>query len=110
MATTRPETILADVALAVHPEDTRYHNLIGKRVQHPLLPDKSIPIIADDRVLRDLGTGVLKITPAHDFTDYEIGKEHGLALDVTCLDETGSVTDEFVTYAGMNRFQVGIFR
>lgn len=77
VATTRPETLLGDVAVAVHPEDTRYQHLIGKNVNLPLC-NRSIPIIADETVEKDFGTGCVKITPAHDFNDHETGKRHAL--------------------------------
>ena len=73
IATTRPETILADSAICVHPEDERYKDVIGKEVIIPIA-NRAIPVIADDVVERDFGTGALKITPAHDPTDYEVGK------------------------------------
>lgn len=79
VATTRPETLLGDQAVAVHPEDSRYTDMIGKQVVLPLT-GRTIPIIADDAVDKTFGTGAVKITPAHDFTDYEIGKRHDLAL------------------------------
>jgi valyl-tRNA synthetase len=79
VATTRPETLLGDAAVAVHPEDERYRHLIGKRVRLPLA-DRSIPVVGDDFVDREFGSGVVKITPAHDFTDNEVGARHGLAL------------------------------
>jgi valyl-tRNA synthetase len=79
VATTRPETLLGDAAVAVHPEDERYRHLIGKRVRLPLA-ERLIPVIADDFVERDFGSGVVKITPAHDFTDNEVGARHGLPL------------------------------
>ena len=77
VATTRPETMLGDAALAVHPEDERYRHLIGRQVRLPLA-DRLIPVIADDFVEREFGSGVVKITPAHDFTDNEVGARHGL--------------------------------
>ncbi|MFC0309221.1 valine--tRNA ligase [Gallibacterium trehalosifermentans] len=79
VATTRPETVLGDTAVAVHPEDERYQSLIGKTVVLPLA-NREIPIIADDYVDREFGTGVVKITPAHDFNDYEVGKRHQLPM------------------------------
>ncbi|HGO5854089.1 TPA: valine--tRNA ligase [Mannheimia haemolytica] len=79
VATTRPETMLGDTAVAVHPEDERYQALIGKSVILPLA-NREIPIIADEYVDREFGTGVVKITPAHDFNDYEVGKRHGLPM------------------------------
>ncbi len=79
IATTRPETMLGDTAVAVHPEDERYQNLIGKTILLPLV-NREIPIIADDYVEKDFGTGAVKITPAHDFNDYEVGKRHNLPM------------------------------
>src|SRR6202022_1990753 len=104
VATTRPETIFADVAVAVHPEDPRYANLIGKKVMRPLSP-APIPVIADSAVERDFGTGALKITPGHDQTDAEIGERHGLeAKSVIGFDAkmTGDVEQQFV---GLDRFK-----
>jgi valyl-tRNA synthetase len=79
VATTRPETLLGDAAVAVHPDDDRYRHLIGRRVRLPLA-DRLIPVIADEFVEREFGSGVVKITPAHDFTDNEVGARHGLPL------------------------------
>ncbi|MCE5388368.1 MAG: valine--tRNA ligase [Acidithiobacillus sp.] len=79
VATTRPETLLGDVAVAVHPEDPRYQHLIGKRLRLPLV-DRLIPIIADEYVEAEFGSGCVKITPAHDFNDYQVGQRHGLSL------------------------------
>ncbi|MEO8159884.1 MAG: valine--tRNA ligase, partial [Arenimonas sp.] len=79
VATTRPETMLGDTAVMVHPEDERYAHLVGKRVRLPLT-DREIPIIADAYVDREFGTGVVKVTPAHDFNDYAVGQRHGLPL------------------------------
>ncbi|MFY8061857.1 MAG: class I tRNA ligase family protein, partial [Arenimonas sp.] len=79
VATTRPETLLGDTAVMVHPEDERYAHLIGKTVNLPLT-DREIPIIADDYVDREFGTGVVKVTPAHDFNDYAVGQRHGLPM------------------------------
>jgi valyl-tRNA synthetase len=103
IATTRPETIFADVAVAVHPSDARYRDLIGKRVMRPLLA-APIPVIADESVDPAFGTGALKITPGHDFTDYEIGQRHHLPeISVIGLDAKlmGAVEPEFV---GLDRF------
>ncbi len=80
VATTRPETILGDTAVAVHPADERYQALVGRTVRIPFV-DRDVPIIADDVVERAFGTGAVKITPAHDFDDFETGKRHGLAPD-----------------------------
>jgi valyl-tRNA synthetase len=86
VATTRPETLLGDSAVAVHPEDERYKHLIGKQVRLPIA-ERSIPIIADDYVDREFGTGVVKITPAHDFNDWQVGQRHKLvAISVLTLD------------------------
>ena len=79
VATTRPETMLGDVAVMVHPEDARYAHLVGKQVRLPLC-DRTIPVIADDYVDRAFGTGVVKVTPAHDFNDYAVGQRHGLPM------------------------------
>ena len=103
IATTRPETIFADVAVAVHPDDERYKHLIGTMVLRPLAPSP-IPVIADPAVEREFGTGALKITPAHDQTDFEIGERHSLpSPTVIGFDGrlTGDVESEFV---GMDRF------
>lgn len=89
VATTRPETMLGDSAVAVHPEDERYKSLIGKFVLLPLV-NRLIPIIADDYVDREFGTGCVKITPAHDFNDYEVGKRHNLPL-INVLDKNAAV-------------------
>lgn len=89
VATTRPETMLGDSAVAVHPEDERYKSLIGKFVLLPLV-NRLIPIIADDYVDREFGTGCVKITPAHDFNDYEVGKRHNLPL-INVLDKNAAI-------------------
>ena len=89
VATTRPETMLGDSAVAVHPEDERYKSLIGKYVLLPLV-NRLIPIIADDYVDREFGTGCVKITPAHDFNDYEVGKRHNLPL-INVLDKNAAI-------------------
>ncbi len=89
VATTRPETMLGDSAVAVHPEDERYKSLIGKFIELPLV-GRLIPIIADDYVDREFGTGCVKITPAHDFNDYEVGKRHNLPL-INVLDKNAAI-------------------
>ena len=91
VATTRPETMLGDTAVMVHPEDERYAHLIGKTVKLPLV-DREIPIIADEYVDREFGTGVVKVTPAHDFNDYAVGLRHGLPM-ITVLTLEGTVPD-----------------
>ncbi|MCQ2736612.1 MAG: valine--tRNA ligase [bacterium] len=103
IATTRPETILADAAICVHPEDDRYKSFIGKEVIIPLT-DRAIPVIADEVVERDFGTGALKITPAHDPTDYEAGKRHNLPSYIV-IDENGKMNSEAGKYCGMDRFE-----
>jgi valyl-tRNA synthetase len=104
VATTRPETMLGDTAVAVHPEDDRYRGLIGREVVLPLL-DRRLPIIGD-AILVDpaFGTGVVKVTPAHDFNDFETGKRHGLPL-IAILDEAGRVNANGGPYAGLDRFE-----
>jgi valyl-tRNA synthetase len=104
VATTRPETMLGDVAVAVHPDDERYQALIGKELQLPLC-DRRIPVIADDTVEKDFGTGCVKITPAHDFNDFAMGKRHGLQpLSIFTLD--AKVNDNApAAYRGMDRFE-----
>ena len=104
IATTRPETILGDTAVCVHPEDERYAHLKGKRVLLPLL-GRSIPIIQDDYVDREFGTGCLKITPAHDENDYHIGIRHKLpSIDI--LNDNGTLSKEAGMYIGEDRFEV----
>ncbi|MGC3980377.1 MAG: valine--tRNA ligase [Steroidobacteraceae bacterium] len=103
VATTRPETMLGDTAVAVHPEDERYQHLIGKQIKLPLT-DRLIPIIADDYVDREFGSGCVKITPAHDFNDYEMGKRHNLPL-INIFDASAHLNDAVPTqYQGLERF------
>jgi valyl-tRNA synthetase len=103
VATTRPETMLGDSAVAVHPEDERYAHLIGRMVELPLT-GREIPVIADDYVEREFGTGCVKITPAHDFNDYEMGRRHGLPM-INILDDNAAINDEAPqAYRGMDRF------
>lgn len=103
IATTRPETMLGDTAIAVHPEDERYQALIGKKAILPLL-DKEIPIIADSYVDREFGTGAVKITPAHDPNDFEVGNRHNLPW-VNVMNPDGSMNELAGKYAGMDRFE-----
>ncbi len=105
IATVRPETIFADVAVAVHPDDPRFEALIGRRVRIPLT-ERSVPVIADDAVERDFGTGALKITPAHDQTDFEVGERHGLARP-SVIDRQARLTSELVpaAFRGLDRFE-----
>lgn len=103
VATTRPETILGDTAVAVHPEDPRYQKYIGRKVIVPIL-EREIPVIADDYVDREFGTGALKITPGHDPNDYEIGQRHNLPV-LSMLDREAKVTEIGGPYAGLDRFE-----
>ncbi|HEV3105779.1 MAG TPA: valine--tRNA ligase [Trinickia sp.] len=104
VATTRPETMLGDAAVMVHPEDERYAHLIGKRVKLPLA-EREIPVIADDYVDREFGTGVVKVTPAHDFNDYQVGQRHGLPLiEILTLD--AKINENAPEpYRGLDRFE-----
>ncbi len=102
VATTRPETMLGDTAVAVHPEDERYKDLIGKKVILPLI-GREIPVVADDYVELEFGTGVVKITPAHDFNDFEVGLRHGLDK-INVLDESGIINAAGHQYEGLDRF------
>jgi valyl-tRNA synthetase len=103
VATTRPETMLGDAAVAVHPDDERYQHLIGQTVQLPLT-DRLIPVIADDYVDPEFGTGCVKITPAHDFNDYAMGQRHDLPL-INIFTVDAAINDEAAgNYAGMDRF------
>ena len=90
IATTRPETLLADQAVAVHPKDKRYKKFIGKKVILPIV-NKEIPIIADEMVDMEFGTGVVKITPAHDPADFETAKRHNLRMDYAVIDKSGAI-------------------
>lgn len=103
VATTRPETLLGDTAVAVHPEDLRYQHLIGAKVALPLT-DRTIPIIADDYVDREFGTGVVKITPGHDFNDYDVGLRHHLPI-MNILTADAHLNEEVpALYRGLDRF------
>ncbi|MCG8413904.1 MAG: valine--tRNA ligase [Pseudomonadales bacterium] len=103
VATTRPETMLGDTAVAVHPDDERYKHLIGKQVRLPLT-DRLIPIIADDYVDQEFGTGCVKITPAHDFNDYDMGKRHDLEI-INVFTADARINEEApAAYQGMDRF------
>jgi valyl-tRNA synthetase len=103
VATTRPETILGDSAVAVHPEDERFMNLVGKKAVVPML-DREIPVISDEYVDREFGTGALKITPAHDPNDYEIGMRHNLAF-INVLNKDATINENGGPYQGMDRFE-----
>ena len=103
IATTRPETIMADAAICVHPDDERYHYLRGKKVLIPLI-NREIPVIEDDYVEKDFGTGCLKVTPAHDINDYRIGQRHNLpVLDI--IDDHGCLNEKAVILVGEDRFE-----
>ena len=103
VATTRPETLLGDAAVAVHPDDERYRDLVGRHGRLPFL-DRRLRILADDAVDRAFGTGAVKITPAHDPADYELGKRHGLAA-ITVLDEEARINDAGGEFAGLDRYE-----
>lgn len=103
LATTRPETMLGDTAVAVHPEDERYKHLVGKKCILPLV-GKEIPIIADSYVDREFGTGVVKITPAHDPNDFEVGNRHNLER-INILNDDGTMNENTGKYQGMDRYE-----
>jgi len=103
VATTRPETMLGDTAVAVHPEDERFRALIGKTVELPLT-HREIPVIGDEMVDRAFGTGAVKITPAHDPNDFEVGRRHQLA-EISVMTEDGKMNSAAGSYAGMDRFE-----
>ena len=102
-ATTRPETMLGDTAVAVHPEDERYAHLVGKTVRVPFV-DREIPIIADAYVEREFGTGVVKITPAHDPNDFEVGKRHNLP-EINIMNDDATINENGGKFAGMDRYE-----
>ncbi len=106
VATTRPETILGDTAVAIHPKDLRYRKFIGEKVIVPIL-GRVIPVITDEYVDREFGTGALKITPGHDPNDYEIGERHGLAI-ISVLDESARVNENGGPYDGQDRFEARV--
>lgn len=103
LATTRPETLLGDTAIAVHPEDERYKDYVGKTVTLPLV-GREIPIIADNYVEKDFGTGVVKITPAHDPNDFEVGERHNLPI-ITVMDESAVMNENAGNYQGLDRYE-----
>ncbi|WP_291632991.1 valine--tRNA ligase [Clostridium sp.] len=102
IATTRPETMLGDTAVAVNPKDPRYIHLIGKKIMLPLV-DREIPIVADDYVDIEFGTGAVKITPAHDPNDYQIGKRHNLP-EIVVLNENATISEGYGKYSGLDRY------
>ena len=103
IATTRPETMFADQAIMVHPNDERYQNIIGKEVYIPGT-DKKIPVIADEYVDIEFGTGCVKVTPAHDPNDFEVGKRHGLSMPL-CMNDDGTMNSMAGKYEGQDRFE-----
>ncbi len=103
IATTRPETLLGDTALAVNPNDERYKDVVGKKVILPLV-HREIPVVADDYVEMDFGTGVVKITPAHDPNDFEIGLRHDLPV-INVMTDDAHIVDDYPKYAGMDRYE-----
>ena len=103
IATTRPETMLGDTALAVHPDDERYTDLIGKKVILPIV-NREIPVVADEYVDKEFGTGVVKITPAHDPNDFEVGKRHDLPV-INILNDDATINENGGKYAGLDRYE-----
>ncbi len=103
LATTRPETLLGDTAVAVHPDDERYKDMVGKTVILPIV-HREIPIVADTYVEMDFGTGVVKITPAHDPNDFEVGLRHKLPV-INVLTDDAKIVDDYPKYAGMDRYE-----
>ncbi|WP_132993700.1 valine--tRNA ligase [Gordonia zhaorongruii] len=106
VATTRMETMLGDTAIAVHPDDERYRDLIGTELEHPFL-DRKIPVIADGYVDPEFGSGAVKITPAHDPNDFAIGQRHGLPM-ITIMDEVATVTGTGTQFDGLDRFEARV--
>ncbi|MBU3092486.1 valine--tRNA ligase [Clostridium sp. CM028] len=102
IATTRPETMLGDTAVAVNPKDPRYTHLVGKKIMLPLV-NREIPIIADDYVDIEFGTGAVKITPAHDPNDYQVGKRHNLP-EIVVLDENAAICEGYGKYSGLDKY------
>ncbi len=102
-ATTRPETMLGDTAIAVNPEDDRYKDLIGKKVMLPIM-NREMPVVADDYVDMEFGTGVVKITPGHDPNDFEVGKRHDLEI-INIMNDDGTINENGGKYAGMDRYE-----
>ncbi len=103
LATTRPETLLGDTAVAVNPNDERYKDLIGKTLILPIV-HREIPVVADEYVEMDFGTGVVKITPAHDPNDFEVGLRHNLPV-INCMTDDAKITEDYPAYAGMDRYE-----
>ena len=104
VATTRVETMLGDTGVAVHPSDERYGDLVGKQARHPFFPDRSLPIVADEAVDEVFGSGAVKVTPAHDANDFEIGERHGLAK-ISILDEQARLNSVTGRFEGLDRYE-----
>ncbi len=102
VATTRPETYLGDTAVAVHPEDPRYKKFIGKKVKLPII-GREIPIVGDDAVSREFGTGAVKVTPAHDPTDFDIGTRHQLPF-INVMNPDATINENGGPFQGQDRF------
>ena len=105
VATTRPETMLGDTGIAVHPNDERYQHLIGKKARHPFIENRVMPIVADTYVDKDFGTGAVKITPAHDPNDFQLGSRHNLEF-INILNDNGTMNENTGSFAGRRRFDV----
>src|SRR5207245_2676927 len=105
IATVRPATILADVAVAVHPDDYRYRDVVGKEVIVPFV-ERRVPVMADERVEPEFGTGALKVTPGHDPADFEIGRDHGLP-ELTVIDPHGRMNADARELAGLTQEEAG---
>ncbi|PQE07696.1 hypothetical protein CJF31_00007519 [Rutstroemia sp. NJR-2017a BVV2] len=103
VATTRPETMLGDTGIAVHPQDDRYKDFVGKTARHPIIPGRKLRIVADEYVDRDFGTGAVKLTPAHDHNDFNLGKKHDLPF-INILNEDGTLNSNAGPFAGEKRF------
>ena len=108
VATTRPETMLGDTAIAVHPDDERYKHLVGKNAVHPFVKDRLMPIVADDYVDKEFGTGAVKITPAHDPNDYDVGQRHNLEF-INILNDDGKFKENAgEMFKGMKSFHARV--
>ena len=104
MSTTRLETLLGDVAVAVHPDDERYHRFHGRQVRHPLIPGRHLPIVCDATLVdMSFGSGVVKVTPAHDQSDYECAARHGLP-SINIFNDDGTMNEQAGSYCGLPRF------
>src|SRR5690606_26666957 len=104
VATTRPETMLGDTAVAVNPKDERYCDLIGQSLVHPFFPDRTLPIIGDDYVDQSFGSGAVKITPAHDPNDFQMGERHQLPF-ITIFNLDATINDKGGEFEGLDRFK-----